>query len=457
MKNNYLTGDLMIHHSVHEQIMMLNAQDLSGTINPNAKIKEVSISLASSDLSQISITSDQLATSNNIDDDQEQFVLVLNITGVIVKYSDWYNVGTQSYMRILDSIKNDSRIAGVVLRMDTGGGLVHGTPDFADYLRAFNSIKPIVAFVDGYCCSAGLWIAAGAKFIIASKNADAIGSAGTYGTVVDYSEFYKAMGIKVVTIYADESPNKNYNSRKVFDEKEASTEPYKKNISSKIIAKFHSFITEGRTISEEALTGIEYFYDSEQAKSNGIIDEIGTIDDAIAKVFELSKKSNKSENQNNMSQSIKYVALATALGVAAIETKKGFFDKEAKANFSLTEEQLDALETALTNGGGDVSQIAQLTADLATARTELTAAKTAQATAETSLNTLTADISKQMKDRKLEDKGSATANVAELSAKVAEFGARGDAAPTNVTTKEEVTRDENTDPSDKSTSIFDSI
>ena len=205
------------------------------------------------------------------------------------------------------------------------------------------------------------------------------------------------------------------------------------------------------------MTGIEYFYDSEQAKSNGIIDEIGTIDDAIAKVFELSKKSNKSENQNNMSQSIKYVALATALGVAAIETKKGFFDKEAKANFSLTEEQLDALETALTNGGGDVSQIAQLTADLATARTELTAAKTAQATAETSLNTLTADISKQMKDRKLEDKGSATANVAELSAKVAEFGARGDAAPTNVTTKEEVTRDENTDPSDKSTSIFDSI
>ncbi|VDH16877.1 Protease 4 [Algoriella xinjiangensis] len=401
------------------------------------------------------------------EDDDEEFeiqpgsIAILPIKGAILKYSQWCGpMGTKTMGTYLDEWKKSENIVGVLCDFDSGGGQCSGTPELASKIKSFS--KPIVAYTDGMICSAAYWLASACDYIIANEYCDDIGSIGTMAKGVIVDGIIEKAGGKIIEEYATASTEKNNTFREL---KKGNSKPFIELDLDPINERFHKMVKTYRPqLNESVFTGISYCISSDALKQ-GLIDEIGTMEAAIDKIYSLIDNKNEesttteseSLNKNNMSQSKKYVAIAACLGIASVEASKGWFDKEARANISLTEDQLDALETALTNGGGDVSKITQLTEDLATAQAELTAANTAKTTAETSLNTLTAEISKQMSDRNLTDKGSASANVAELSAKVAEFGARGDAAPTNVTTKEEVTKDENADPANKSTSIFDSF
>lgn len=451
MKNNYLTGTLMVHLSALSQIMTINAQELSGQISPDAPIKEVSLSLANLSAQEIPFQAAQLQNlTNSGEQSNEQYILVLNISGVVVKYSDYWNVGCKTYMQILDSVSNDPNIAGVILKMDTGGGSAHGTPEFAQYLKDYS--KPVVAYVDGYCCSAGLYIAAGAQYIISSPHADAIGSAGTYTTLASYKKMYESMGIEMRDVYADESPLKNINSRQVFSEDNPSDEPYKKNVLTPLIKNFHSFLTASRpNISEEVKQGIEYYYNAELALENGLVDEIGSMQDAVNKVFELSNKINKSQNT---SMSVELTNMAKALGVNALEVKTSLnpFDKSQK--ISLTVEQCSVIEQALASANPEA--LSTLTADLATARNEANTANQAKATAEASVTALSASINAALSANNLEAKGTDAENIALLSAKVKEYGEKGDAVPTNVHSKGEGEQGPE-DPSATSQNIYNSI
>ena len=65
----------------------------------------------------------------------DQFPVVFNIIGPIVKYTDWFYIGTQTMMKWLAYIDADPRISGVVFNIDSGGGMVSGTAEFADFIK----------------------------------------------------------------------------------------------------------------------------------------------------------------------------------------------------------------------------------------------------------------------------------------------------------------------------------
>jgi hypothetical protein len=110
---------------------------------------------------------------------------------------------------------------------------------------------------------------------------------------IDFTGYYKKQGAKVITEYATKSTEKN----KAFEE-------LLKGNSKLIIAEeldpindqFHADVKASRPgISEEVFAGATW--NAEDSLKLNLIDSIGTLQDAIDKVFELSKPStNKSNN-----------------------------------------------------------------------------------------------------------------------------------------------------------------
>ena len=84
----------------------------------------------------------------------------------------------------------------IVLDIDSPGGTVAGTPEAAAQIAAANKVKRVDAWTGNLMCSAAYYLAAGCRGVYAAPSAT-VGSIGVYLPVVDRSEMYKAMGVKV--------------------------------------------------------------------------------------------------------------------------------------------------------------------------------------------------------------------------------------------------------------------
>ena len=198
----------------------------------------------------------------------------INISGAITKNTAACarSAGTAEMAQFFEkSYLDDARFENAVLFIDSGGGMVDGTERLHKAILAANKIKPIYAYVaDGVCASAAYWIAAGAEKIIASKTTDLVGSIGVISTYYDYTDYFKAMGIKVHEIVATQSPNKG----SLVDEiKEGDYTRYRKKIIDPIAEVFIASIKAARPDVEEAVFTAD-IYNAQTALDLGLIDAI---------------------------------------------------------------------------------------------------------------------------------------------------------------------------------------
>ena len=90
-------------------------------------------------------------------------------------------------------------IAAIILHLDTPGGVVTGVPELAAKIRLWGQVKPIYAFTDTLCASAGYWLASACRGILCTPTAD-LGSIGVYMAAVDDSEEWAKEGKKLVLV-----------------------------------------------------------------------------------------------------------------------------------------------------------------------------------------------------------------------------------------------------------------
>lgn len=232
--------------------------------------------------------------SNNRISNSDKFVVVVTIKQPILKFDELYYgfLGTKTYASILSSLADDPNVLGVVLDIDSGGGQVYGTPEFYDFIRNYS--KPIVAYTDGYMCSAAYYIGNATKYIVSNQRADAIGSIGAYSSFIDFTGMLEKWGAKEHTFYATKSTEKNSEVREILEK--GNYEPYIKNILDPMVETFHQDMKSTRpNLDEKVFKGGTW--GATESLELGLIDEIGTMDTAIEKVIELANNS----NSNNMS------------------------------------------------------------------------------------------------------------------------------------------------------------
>lgn len=99
---------------------------------------------------------------------------------------------------------DNPEVSAIILNMDSPGGQVTGTAEFAEMVYQARGKKPVVAYVDGMAASAAYWIASAADSVVVSKTAE-VGSIGVIGTVMDDSP---KPGSGAYRFISSQSPNK---------------------------------------------------------------------------------------------------------------------------------------------------------------------------------------------------------------------------------------------------------
>jgi protease-4 len=360
----------------------------------------------------------QSASENTALNSSSNMVVVVDFKQPVLKYSYSSWLGTKNYTRILDQLKNDDSVVGVVLDFDSGGGQVYGTPEFYDYI--LNYPKTIVSYTDGYMCSGAYYIAAATQKIIANKRADAIGSIGAYATIVDSNGIFEHFGAKVHTIYATKSTEKNSEYREVIDN--SNYEPYIKNQLDPIVDTFIADMKFVRPqISEEAFKGGTWT--GEQSLELGLVDANGTLQDAINSVFELATNTNNSKSNTNMNtKSLPQVEAVLCLDAPLALTDNGSF---------LNEEQLETIEASLQTAT-ETSAAIQTQLDDANAnhQTALEAVNGQLTEATNNATAVEASVDAIMENLGLPVEGSITEKLATLNTKSIAVGKQDGAAPT---------------------------
>lgn len=131
---------------------------------------------------------------------------IIPVHGIVMKKSMGMEgaSGIETTVNLENTLKaalDDKDVEEIILDIDSPGGTVDGTAEFADMIYAARGEKKIVAYANGLMASAAYWIASAASEIITSETSD-IGSIGVYLMHMDQSEYNKDMGIKVTYIKA---------------------------------------------------------------------------------------------------------------------------------------------------------------------------------------------------------------------------------------------------------------
>ena len=214
-------------------------------------------------------------------------IAVLYLDGAITDETGDGIVGKEVVKTIKKIRKNDN-IKALVLRVNSPGG----SADASEQIwHAIENVKadsiPVVVSMGDYAASGGYYISCGADYIYAEPTT-ITGSIGIFGTVPSIAKLREKIGLDIDGI----TTNKHSGL--------ASNIPYKtmtpeetqlmQNMVERGYELFTTRCADGRGVSQEYIksVGEGRVWLGTKAKELQLVDEIGNIDDAIAKAVELA-------------------------------------------------------------------------------------------------------------------------------------------------------------------------
>jgi protease-4 len=219
-------------------------------------------------------------SNNVITNFGHDYIGTLYIEGTISEgTTDTYD--HQYSLNAIDAMMNDDENKGMILYVNTPGGTVYASDELYLKIKEYQEEtgRPVYSSMQSQATSGGYYISAPCQKIIANRNCWT-GSIGiTIGTLFDVSEFLSKLGVSTTTITA--GANKSMGS-----EFEPLTEEQRAIFQSLVDESYEQFVgivAQGRNMSVEDVKVLAdgRIYTAQQALENGLIDAIGTYDEAI--------------------------------------------------------------------------------------------------------------------------------------------------------------------------------
>ncbi|MEF2293899.1 signal peptide peptidase SppA [Virgibacillus dokdonensis] len=217
-------------------------------------------------------------------------IAVLELNGIIQDTAPSPVLNTTSYnhKRFLDMLEQageDSTVDGIILRVNTPGGGVVESAEIHDKIIEIQEQyeKPIYVSMGNTAASGGYYISAPANKVVAHA-ATVTGSIGVIMEGYDLSGLAEKWGIDFNTIKSGEYKDILSFSREMTDEEREILQ----TMVDDMYADFVNVIVDGRGMSESKVRelGDGRVYTGSQAKENGLVDELGSLDDTIAYMAE---------------------------------------------------------------------------------------------------------------------------------------------------------------------------
>ncbi|MFQ5849092.1 MAG: signal peptide peptidase SppA [Candidatus Binatia bacterium] len=170
------------------------------------------------------------------------------------------------------------RIKGVVVRIDSPGGGVVPTQEIYEEIQKLKKKKTVIASLGGMATSGGYYIASASDQIVANPGT-LTGSIGVIMELANVEGFMRKLGLKGYSIKS--GPHKDIGSpfRPISPEGKAILQSLVDNVH----GQFVRAVAKGRGLPEEKVLELAdgRVYSGEQAKTVGLVDVLGSLEDAI--------------------------------------------------------------------------------------------------------------------------------------------------------------------------------
>jgi protease IV len=202
-------------------------------------------------------------------------IAVVSIKGVIAD--------SKLVVEQLKKYRQDNRVKAIILRIDSPGGSTAGSQEIYREVQKTSSKKKVVASMGNVAASGGYYVALGANKIVANPAS----LTGSIGVIIQFSNFkalLNKIGVSQESVKSGHYKDIGSPVRDMKPEERTLLEGVIKNVHQQFI----EVVVKGRRLSREQVEKIAdgRIFTGEQAKTLGLVDELGSFEDAV----DLTKK-----------------------------------------------------------------------------------------------------------------------------------------------------------------------
>jgi protease-4 len=211
-------------------------------------------------------------------------VALVNVEGPILDSVD-----------VVDEIKEyakDHSIRAIILRIDSPGGAVGPSQEIYEEVKKASVEKHVVVSMGSIAASGGYYIAAPADVIFANPGT-LTGSIGVIMEIPNIEGLMSKIGVQTEVIKS----GKHKDMASAFKKMAKEDRDILQGVLDNVHEQFIRAVAEGRKLTVEGLRPIAdgRIFTGEQAKVLRLVDELGTLEDAIKKAAELAGISGEPE------------------------------------------------------------------------------------------------------------------------------------------------------------------
>ena len=212
-----------------------------------------------------------------------KYVARLYITGVIQDANETYN--QKWLLDTVQDLENDDNNIGILLVIDSPGGTVYEADELYLALRKYkNSGKDVWAYFKSMAASGAYYIACAADTIYANRNT-VTGSIGViYGPTIDATALLEKIGVKSTNFVSGKNKAMGHYDTPMTDEQKKIMQ----SLVDECYEQFASIVSSARkkSLTETKALADGRIYTANQAKENGLIDGIGSQENAEDRMSE---------------------------------------------------------------------------------------------------------------------------------------------------------------------------
>ena len=180
----------------------------------------------------------------------------------------------------LEKLANDDDVKAVVLRVNSPGGSAYASEQIWHQVMNIKSKKPIIVSMGGYAASGGYYISCAADWIVAEPTT-LTGSIGIFGMFPEASELLNdKLGLHASTVKTNEFADLGSRFKPMSDKEKAVMQGY----INRGYELFTKRCADGRKMKQDDIKKIAEgrVWTGVHAKKIGLVDQLGSLDDAIA-------------------------------------------------------------------------------------------------------------------------------------------------------------------------------
>lgn len=229
-------------------------------------------------------------------------VAVVTVSGAIVSgksatpgpFGGNFRSGSDTIISQLKAARRAPSVKAVVIRVDSPGGSAFASDEiWHEVERVKKAGKPVVVSMGGTAASGGYYVSAGADHIVANS-ATVTGSIGVYaGPLFNLEGLFDRVGVSTERYNRGRNASMFSISKPMDDIEMASLD----RLVGDTYAQFKDRVEQGRSLDADGVEAVAQgrVWSGRAALDNGLVDEIGTFFDAVAKAKELAGLSGRTD------------------------------------------------------------------------------------------------------------------------------------------------------------------